>query len=217
LSESHAATLAEQFEDLEQQHEASSLGMWVFLATEIMFFGGLFAGYTVYRGLYLSGFETGSHLLSIKIGMFNTMILICSSLTMALAVRAAMLGQRRQLVTCLILTMLLGLTFVGVKLGVEWHHDFQEHLAPGSGFAYEGPNARGVELFFIFYFFMTGVHALHMLIGVSILGVLTWQAYRGRFGPERYNAVEMVGLYWHFVDVIWIFLFPLLYLIGAHH
>jgi cytochrome c oxidase subunit 3 len=217
LSEGHAAALAEQFEDLEQQHEASSLGMWVFLATEIMFFGGLFAGYTVYRGLYLPAFEAGSHLLNIKIGMFNTMVLICSSLTMALAVRAAMLGKRRELVTFLILTMLLGLTFVGVKLAFEWHHDFAEHLFPGISFAYEGPNGHGVELFFVFYFFMTGVHALHMVIGVAVLGVLTWQAYHGHFSPERYNAVEMAGLYWHFVDVIWIFLFPLLYLIGAHH
>jgi cytochrome c oxidase subunit 3 len=113
--------------------------------------------------------------------------------------------------------MLLGLTFVGVKLVFEWHHDFEEHLAPGLSFAYEGANARGVELFFVFYFFMTGVHALHMVIGVAILGVLTWQASHGRFGAERYNPVEMTGLYWHFVDVIWIFLFPLLYLIGAHH
>ncbi len=217
LSEGHAAALAEQFEDLQQQHEASNLGMWVFLATEIMFFGGLFAGYTIYRGLYLPGFEAGSHLLNIKIGMFNTMVLICSSLTMALAVRAAMLGKRRELITFLVLTMFLGLTFVGVKLALEWHHDFEEHLAPGLSFAYEGPNARSVELFFIFYFFMTGVHALHMVIGVGVLGVLTWKAYHGQFGPERYNAVEMAGLYWHFVDVIWIFLFPLLYLIGAHH
>jgi len=217
LSDGHAAALAEQFEDLEQQHEASSLGMWVFLATEIMFFGGLFAGYTVYRGLYLAGFDAGSHLLNVKLGAFNTAVLLCSSLTMALAVRAAMLGKRRELITFLVLTMLLGLTFVGVKLAFEWHRDFEEHLVPGINFAYEGSNSRAVELFFVFYFFMTGVHALHMVIGVAILAVLTWQAFHGRFGPERYNTVEMAGLYWHFVDVIWIFLFPLLYLIGAHH
>ncbi|MBZ5542516.1 MAG: cytochrome c oxidase subunit 3 [Acidobacteriia bacterium] len=191
--------------------------MWVFLATEIMFFGGLFAGYTVYRGLYLPGFEAGSHLLNVKLGAFNTAVLLCSSLTMALAVRAAMLGRRRELVTFLILTILLGLTFVGVKMAFEWHHDYEEHLVPGIDFVSEGPNGRAIELFFVFYFFMTGVHALHMVIGIAILAVLTWQASQGRFGPERYNPVEMAGLYWHFVDVIWIFLFPLLYLIGAHH
>ena len=217
MSEGRAAALGEQFEDLEQQHEASSLGMWVFLATEIMFFGGLFAGYTVYRGLYLPGFEAGSHLLNVKLGAFNTAVLLCSSLTMALAVRAAMLGRRRELVTFLILTILLGLTFVGVKMAFEWHHDYEEHLVPGIDFVSEGPNGRAIELFFVFYFFMTGVHALHMVIGIAILAVLTWQASQGRFGPERYNPVEMAGLYWHFVDVIWIFLFPLLYLIGAHH
>ena len=217
MSEGRAAALGEQFEDLEQQHEASSLGMWVFLATEIMFFGGLFAGYTVYRGLYLPGFEAGSHLLNVKLGAFNTAVLLCSSLTMALAVRAAMLGRRRELVTFLILTILLGLTFVGVKMAFEWHHDYEEHLVPGIDFVSEGPNGRAIELFFVFYFFMTGVHALHMVIGVAILAVLAWQASQGRFGPERYNPVEMAGLYWHFVDVIWIFLFPLLYLIGAHH
>ena len=217
MSDGRAVALAEQFEDLEQQHEASSLGMWVFLATEIMFFGGLFAGYTVYRGLYLPGFEAGSHLLNVKLGAFNTAVLLCSSLTMALAVRAAMLGRRRELVTFLILTILLGLTFVGVKMAFEWHHDYEEHLVPGIDFVSEGPNGRAIELFFVFYFFMTGVHALHMVIGVAILPVLAWQASQGRFGPERYNPVEMAGLYWHFVDIIWIFLYSLLYLIGAHH
>ncbi|MBZ5515708.1 MAG: cytochrome c oxidase subunit 3 [Acidobacteriia bacterium] len=191
--------------------------MWVFLATEIMFFGGLFAGYSVYRGLYFPGFDAGSALLNVKVGALNTALLLCSSLTMALGVRAATLGKRRELATFLVLTILLGLTFVGIKLGVEWHHDYLEHLAPGINFAYEGPNARAVELFFVFYFFMTGVHALHMVVGVSILAVLLWMTFRGRFGPERYNPVEMAGLYWHFVDIIWIFLYPLLYLIGAHH
>jgi cytochrome c oxidase subunit 3 len=217
LSEAHPAALAEQFEDLEQQHEAASLGMWVFLATELMFFGGLFTGYAIYRGLYFPGFKAGSELLNIKIGALNTAILICSSLTMALAVRAATLGKRRALMAFLVLTILLGLTFLSIKLGVEWYGHYMEQLAPGINFVYKGPNARSVELFFVFYFFMTGVHALHMVVGVSILAVLAWQAFRGRFGPEHYNPVEMAGLYWHFVDIIWIFLYPLLYLIGAYH
>ncbi len=217
MAEGHITALGHQFEDLEQQREAASLGMWLFLATEIMFFGGLFTAYTVYRMMYLPGFDVGSHLLNVRLGAVNTIVLLSSSLTMALAVRAAMLGKRRHLVAFLILTMLLGLTFVGVKLTFEWHHEYVEHLAPGLDFDLNSPHAKGAELFFVFYFTMTGVHALHMIIGVAVMAVLTWQAIQGRFTPERYNAIEMAGLYWHFVDVVWIFLFPLLYLIGAHH
>lgn len=216
MSDGHAGALAHHFEDLDQQREASSLGMWVFLATEVMFFGGIFVAYTVYRMMYLPGFEVGSGLLNTKLGAFNTGVLLTSSLTMALAVRAAMLGKRRALVTFLVLTMLLGLTFVGIKVFLEWHHDYELHLFPGAHFVLDSPHARGAELFFVFYFTMTAVHALHMVIGVGVLSVLTWHAARGRFGPDRYNAVEVSGLYWHFVDIIWIFLFPLLYLIGAH-
>jgi cytochrome c oxidase subunit 3 len=216
LSEGHLTALAHQFEDLDQQREAASLGMWVFLATEVMFFGGLFTAYTVYRDMYLPGFEVGSHLLNVKLGAFNTVVLLCSSLTMALGVRAAMLGKRRDLVTFLILTMLLGLTFVGVKMVFEWHHEYEAHLIPGQRFELNSAHSKGAELFFVFYFTMTGVHALHMIIGVVVLAVLTRQALQGHFAPDRYNPVEVAGLYWHFVDIVWIFLFPLLYLIGAH-
>ena len=217
MSEGYASALAHQFEDLEQQHEAASLGMWLFLATEIMFFGGLFTAYTVYRSMYFTGFDVGSHLLNVKLGAFNTIVLLGSSLTMALAVRAAMLGKRRDLIAFLILTMILGLTFVGVKLTFEWRHEYQSHLAPGFHFDLNSPHSKGAELFFVFYFVMTGVHALHMIIGVAVMAVLTVQAVKGRFSPERYNPIEVAGLYWHFVDVVWIFLFPLLYLVGAHH
>jgi cytochrome c oxidase subunit 3 len=209
--------LAEQFDDLEQQHEASSLGMWVFLATEVMFFGGLFTAYIIFRNLYLPAFEAGSRLLDVRIGALNTAVLLCSSLTMALAVRAAQLGKKGALLTFLLLTLLLGLTFVGVKLGFEWRHDYLEGLAPGVNWTSQGPDGRHLELFFCFYFFMTGVHALHMVIGVGILTVLIIMAGRGKFSPQHYNAVEMSGLYWHFVDIIWIFLFPLLYLIGGRY
>ncbi len=208
---------AHQFEDLEQQHEAASLGMWVFLATEVMFFGGLFAGYTIYRKLYQPGFIEGSHLLNVTIGAINTVVLICSSLTMALAVRAAQLGKRKAIVTFLLLTMALGLAFVVIKLTLEWHHDYLEGFAPGLNFTFSGPHAKAVELFFCFYFLMTGVHALHMVIGLGVLSVLVVQAWRGRYGPLHYNAVETAGLYWHFVDIVWIFLFPLLYLIGGRY
>jgi cytochrome c oxidase subunit 3 len=209
--------LAHQFEDLEQQHEAASLGMWIFLATEVMFFGGIFAGYAIYRNLYLPGFEAGSHMLNVTIGAVNTAVLICSSLTMALAVRAAQMGKRNALVTFLILTIALGLAFVIIKLTLEWRHDYLEGFAPGLNFTFAGANAKSVELFFCFYFIMTGVHALHMVIGVGVLGVLLIQAWKGHFGPDHFNAVEGAGLYWHFVDIVWIFLFPLLYLIGGRY
>ena len=211
------AALAGQFDDLEQQHEASSLGMWVFLATEVMFFGGLFTAYIIFRNLYLPAFEAGSRLLDVRIGALNTAVLLCSSLTMALAVRAAQLGKKGALITFLLLTLLLGLTFIGVKFALEWRHDYLEGLAPGVNWTFNGPDSRHLELFFCFYFFMTGVHALHMVIGVGVLTVLIIMAWRGKFSPERCNTVEMSGLYWHFVDIIWIFLFPLLYLIGGRY
>ncbi len=218
LADPHASSaLAHQFEDLGQQHESASLGMWIFLATEVMFFGGLFAGYTIYRNMYTAGFVAGSHELNVTIGAINTAVLICSSLTMALAVRAAQLGKRIPLVTLLIATILLGLAFVIIKLTLEWRHDYLEGLVPGLNFTFAGPNARSMELFFCFYFVMTGVHALHMVVGVGVLFWLVVQAWKGRFGPERFNFVEGAGLYWHFVDIIWIFLFPLLYLIGGRY
>jgi len=218
LSDSHTSSaLAHQFEDLQQQKDSASLGMWVFLATEVMFFGGLFAGYTIYRNLYLPGFEIGSHLLNVKIGAINTAVLIGSSLTMAMGVRAAQMGKRTTLVTCLILTILLGLAFVGIKLSFEWVHDFHEGLAPGLNFTYAGDQAKAVQLFFFFYFTMTGVHALHMVVGMAILAVLVVHSWRGEYGPDRYNMIEGIGLYWHFVDIVWIFLFPLLYLIGGRY
>ena len=191
--------------------------MWIFLATEVMFFGGLFCGYTIYRNMYLPGFEAGSHMLNVTIGAINTAVLIGSSLTMALAVRAAQTGKRNALVTFLIMTILLGLTFVAIKLGLEWRHDYLEGLAPGLNFTYVGAHAKSVELFFFFYFAMTGVHATHMVVGVGVLSYLLVQAWKGHYGPDRFNMVEGAGLYWHFVDIVWIFLFPLLYLIGGRY
>lgn len=214
MSEQHA-TLAHHFDDLEQQYDATSLGMWVFLLTEIMFFGGLFAGYTVYRAAYPDAFAEASHHLDLLLGSINTAVLISSSLSMALAVHAAQSGQRRVLVGFLLLTMLLGLAFLGIK-GVEYAHKFTEHLFPGNRFVYEGPNAGQVQLFFSFYIGMTGMHALHMIIGIGLLSVLALRAWQGCFSPVYYAPVEIVGLYWHFVDIVWIFLFPLLYLLGRH-
>ena len=221
VHDGHPPGFAHQFEDAEQQHEAGNLGMWVFLVTEIMFFGGLFAGYTIYRALYLPAFEQGSRLLNVDLGATNTAVLIGSSLTMALAIRAAQTGkQKRTIIFFLLLTMLLGAAFLGIKFIFEWHHDYIEHLVPGFGFQVQpewGPMTSKVEMFFCFYFFMTGLHALHMIIGISILTVLTIMTARGRFGPEYYAPLEVSGLYWHFVDIVWIFLFPLLYLIGGRY
>jgi cytochrome c oxidase subunit 3 len=206
----------EQFDTAEQQREASTLGMWIFLVTEIMFFGGMFCAYTVYRSLYPSTFAHASLTLSAPIGAFNTAVLLCSSLTMVLGVRAAQMGNRRLLILFLLVTMLLGVVFLGVK-GYEWHEKFVEHHVPGPGFHLEGEQYQGpAQLFFSLYFAMTGLHALHMVIGIGILSVLVLQAYGRKFTPEYYAPVDIAGLYWHFVDIIWIYLFPLLYLIDRH-
>jgi cytochrome c oxidase subunit 3 len=212
LAEQHTA-LAHQFDDLTQQYEASRLGMWAFLLTEVMFFGGLFVGYTVYRTAYPAGFIAGSQHLDISLGTLNTAVLISSSLTMALAVHAAQGGRRQLLIRCLLLTMLLGLAFLGIK-GYEYVHKYHESLVPGVRFRAAGPHANEMQVFLILYFIMTGLHALHMLIGLGLLAVLVVLAWRGVLSAEYHTPVEVIGLYWHFVDIVWIFLYPLLYLIG---
>jgi cytochrome c oxidase subunit 3 len=211
---SRSPALAEQFEELSQQHLADQLGMWIFLATEVMFFGGLIACYTVYRFLTPEVFAHASHHLGLVLGGVNTAVLLCSSLTMALAVRSIQLGRRGATVGLLLVTCLLGLAFLGIK-GYEYHEKFAEHLIPGRSFHYDGPSPARAQMFFWLYFAMTGLHGLHVLIGVGLLftiAVLTW---RGRVNRERYMAVEVSGLYWHFVDIVWVFLYPLLYLAGA--
>jgi cytochrome c oxidase subunit III len=209
---------AHQYETLEQQHDAGRLGMWLFLATEILFFGGMFASYVIYRELHLVAFETGSRLLEVRFGATNTAVLICSSLTMALAIRSAQVGKNKgTIIFWLILTMILGAAFIGIKLTFEWHHDWVEGLVPGLSWRYGGPYASGVQMFMCFYFFMTGLHALHMVVGLGILTVLVVMAARGRFTSHYFVPLEISGLYWHFVDIVWIFLFPLLYLIGGRY
>jgi cytochrome c oxidase subunit 3 len=224
------ARVAHHFDDAQQQYAAAEIGMWVFLATEVLFFGGLFTGYAVYRSFYWRAFSAGSHELDVVLGTINTGVLLASSLTMALAVHAAQSGSRRATVWFLVATLALGGTFLGIK-GWEYIHKFEENLFPGAAFAYSpheaaGPAAeeasgasgqpihpRRVELFFSFYFAMTGVHALHMIVGGGLLVWLVVLARRGRFTPNYSTPVEMVGLYWHFVDIVWVYLFPLLYLI----
>ncbi|HNP71356.1 MAG TPA: cytochrome c oxidase subunit 3 [Kouleothrix sp.] len=207
--------VAHHFDDAEQQHMSSYLGMWIFLATEVMFLGGLFAAFAVYRYSYAEAFREASRHLYASLGALNTAVLLCSSLTMALAVRAAALGRRGWLVGLLAATMLLGLGFLGIK-ATEYYLDFQEHLVPlrGFGFAYEGADPRRAQLFFDFYFAMTGLHALHMLIAIGWVGVVALLAWRGRFSAAYSTPVEVAGLFWHFVDIVWVFLFPVLYLVG---
>jgi cytochrome c oxidase subunit III len=211
----HDPALKHHFDDMEQQRHAATLGMWVFLATEVLFFGGLFAAYMVYRVWYPGTFGDASRTLDITLGTVNTMVLITSSLTMALAVHAAEEGERRSIMLFLVLTMILGVVFLGIK-GVEYYQKFAEHHVPGLGFHFEGQAPERAQLFFSLYFAMTGLHALHMVIGLGVLTVILSMAWRGRFSRAWHTPVEITGLYWHFVDIIWIFLFPLLYLVDRH-
>jgi cytochrome c oxidase subunit III len=244
LIESHATAeevhghraLQHHFENMEQQREAGTLGMWIFLVTEIMFFGGMFLAYALYRSMYPAAFATASNHLNITLGAVNTGVLIVSSFTMAMAVYFTQMGKQRPQILCLVLTLVLGLTFLGIK-AVEYYDKYEDRLIPGRlipgapfgpAVAQEGdhdphklhllPGAsvRQVELFYWIYFAMTGMHALHMIIGAGLLTFLIIFSIKGRYDPEYHSPVEVIGLYWHFVDIVWIFLFPLLYLLGRH-
>ena len=215
-SHTETAELREQFETPGQQKEISTLGMWIFLVTEIMFFGGLFLAYAIYRREFAGAFAVASNTLDVVVGAGNTAVLLCSSFTMVLAVRAAQIGSRKALIWFLILTIVLGGVFLGVK-AYEWNLKFEEHHVPGRSFHLEGTGEQGpAQLFFSLYFTMTGLHALHMIVGEGLMLFLLWQAYAGKYTPRYYTPVDIGGLYWHFVDIVWIFLFPLLYLIARH-
>ncbi|NDH06392.1 cytochrome c oxidase subunit 3 family protein [bacterium] len=254
----HHKDLAHHFDTLEQQHDANTLGMWAFLLTEVLFFGGLFAAYTIYRYKYSAMFEEASNHLDITLGATNTVILILSSLTMALAVRCSQTGQAVWTGRWLLITIFFGLMFLGVKY-FEWKHDYNIRLMPGKDWAgkdffwwqyakkakemekhdkghshalpdpkdvlpdnHPSLGVKGIQesqqarLFFLLYFCMTSLHALHMLVGFVLIGIIAYFAYQGAYSPDYYSPVENIGLYWHFVDIVWIFLFPLLYLLGAH-
>lgn len=210
-----ATHLRHHFATPEQQMDAATLGMWTFLITEVLFFGGMFAGYAVYRAMYPAAFASTSNYMDVVLGGTNTAVLICSSLTMALSVRAAQLSRRKDLIVFLILTMIFGTIFLVIK-GVEYHAKWVEHLVPGFNFRYdEAPQfAHNAQILFFLYFCMTGMHAVHMIVGLGLLSYLLVQAVRRVFNANFFAPVEMIGLYWHFVDIVWIFLFPLLYLIG---
>jgi cytochrome c oxidase subunit 3 len=213
----HHPKLQHHFDDMAQQTEASTLGMWVFLVTEIMFFGGLFMAYLVYRTAEPMAFQEASNHLNVTWGAINTIVLIVSSLTMALAVRAAQTGARPGVqVGWILATMALGAAFLGIKV-IEYADKFEHRLVPGPNFVWEGRYPAGAEMFYSLYFCMTGLHALHMIIGLGIMTVIAIMAWRRQFDADYYTPVEVSGLYWHFVDIVWIFLFPLLYLIGYHY
>jgi cytochrome c oxidase subunit 3 len=238
----HHRALQHHFDTMAQQKEAAVIGMWVFLLTEILFFGGLFVAYMIYRIWYFDAFAEASRSLSLFWGGLNTAVLIGSSLTMAMAVRSAQTNKRKATVNWLILTMVLGTVFLGVKV-IEYSDKFEHHHVPGPNFVWaheaapgaEGATAeaapaaghrkltltpdqlqRTTQIYFSLYFTMTGLHALHMIIGIGLMSVITWMAWKGRFDEEYYTPVELSGLYWHFVDIVWIFLFPLLYLVERH-
>jgi cytochrome c oxidase subunit 3 len=209
--------VAHHFDDAEQQFDAAQLGMWIFLATELMFFGGMFVGYTVYRFKYPDAFAEGSSHLQLVAGTVNTTVLLLSSFTMALAVRCSQTNRPSAAVRLLMATMLLGIVFLGIK-GYEYAEKFAAHHVPGASFSLgEAHNPavdpQNVELFFSFYFAMTGFHALHMVIGLILVAVICTQSWKKRYSAEYFTPVEVTGLYWHFVDIVWVFLFPLLYLI----
>jgi cytochrome c oxidase subunit 3 len=215
--------LQHHFADMEQQRETSTFGMWMFLLTEIMFFGGLFCAYLVYRASYYQAFVEGSGKMNIWLGATNTAVLICSSLSMALAVRAAQTGKRKLMAMLLVITIIFGFGFLGIK-AIEYHEHWENHEFPGPSFHFQTGNPNHpatdpvhTEIYFSLYWAMTGLHALHMIIGIGLVAWIMFAGLAGAYGPLYYSPVENVGLYWHFVDLVWIYLFPLLYLISKKH
>jgi cytochrome c oxidase subunit 3 len=223
--EQHHPELLHHLAEPQQQEDSASLGMWIFLGTEVMFFGGLFCAYLIYRLAYFGDFAAASQTLSWKLGATNTAVLICSSLTVVFAVYAAQQGKRTMLIGSLVLTIILGFAFLGIK-ATEYAEKFEKHHVPGPSFQFDNvpvpghpdqmANPRHAQIYFALYFIMTGLHALHMIIGIGFFTWLLFAAWRGRFTPKYNTPVEMGGLYWHFVDIVWIYLFPLLYLIDLH-
>jgi cytochrome c oxidase subunit III len=205
--------LPHHFETPEQAFESSKLGLWLFLVTEILLFGGLFVGYIIYRSLYPATFHEASHHLNRIMGAINTVVLICSSFSMAMAVQKVQENKRNVAFFLLLFTFLCGATFMCIKY-FEYAHKFHEGLLPGAHFTFEGIKAPKADLFFSLYFMMTGLHGIHVLAGMGLIFWVMVRTKKGRFSNEYYTPVELTGIYWHLVDLVWIYLFPLLYLIG---
>jgi cytochrome c oxidase subunit 3 len=220
----HHPLLAHHFDDMAQQKECATLGMWLFLATEVLLFGGVFTAYIIYRRMYYPAWTEGSDRLNVLLGTLNTVILLTSSFFVVMAVHAAHHGNNKGIVRWLLATIVLGLSFLVVK-GFEYHADYVEGLIPWLNWHPEGIENQQLnnhtQLFFVFYFTMTLIHALHMTAGAAVLGWVAWMAHKGKFTKEWFTPVDMTGLYWHFVDVVWVFLFPMLYLVNPlahkHH
>ncbi len=205
--------LAEQFDDAPQQRAAATLGMWAFLATEVLFFGVLFAGYTLVRVRWPDGFAAGSRHTDVVLGSIETAVLLSSSCLAALAVREVQLGGRRVATWLLLATAALGVTFL-VLHGFEYVAEYREGLVPGLRFTQQGPHAQAIELFFFLYYAITGFHSLHVMIGVGLLLTMCWRTDRGMLDADYHTPLELGALYWHLVDLVWIFVYPLLYLVG---
>jgi cytochrome c oxidase subunit 3 len=208
------ATHEFQFSSAAHQEEASVAGIWLFLATEVLFFGALFLAWIFARYWNEAGFSAAAHKTSLLIGTINTATLLTSSLVFTSGVAFIRAGNRRRLIQCCLAAMALGTLFIILKFGVEWRDDFDRSLFPGPDFAIQGDLRGGAQLFFTFYFFATGIHGLHMLAGLAVVAWIILRAYRGDFSERYHTPVVVVGLYWSFVDIVWLVLFPLIYLIG---
>ena len=204
--------LGHHFSSLARQNEAMRLGMWLFLATEILLFAGLFTGYAVYRFEFPEAFKEASRHLELTAGTVNTLVLITSSLTVALAIHYARSNRPKAAAICLVLTLAFALAFLGIK-AIEYTAHFHEKSLPGKYYAFEEVKVPGAAMFFSLYFLMTGLHGLHVVVGMSVLSWILWRTLQGRYSERYYTGLELGGLYWHLVDLVWIFLYPLLYLI----
>ena len=211
-TESHPAYLAHHFSDPEQQRESAKLGMWIFLLTEILLFGGLFCAYAIYRSWYPEMFHNAHKALDLSLGATNTVVLITSSVTMALAIRSMQLGRKSHTIGFLFVTLALAGTFLVIKY-FEYAHKFELGELPGKFYHATGIEGTNPHVFFSVYFLMTGLHGIHVIGGMTVISLMIYRTSKNRFSPEYYTPLEMTGLYWHLVDLIWIFLFPLLYLI----
>lgn len=206
---------AHHFRDADHEYETSKEGIWLFMVTEILMFGGLFVGYGIFHSIYPEMFAEGASQLNWKMGFLNTLVLIFSSFTMALGIHYIQIGQNKKAALNLAVTILCGLVFMCVKY-FEYTHKFHLGLFPGKflDVAATGAQHANLGLYYGFYYCMTGLHGTHVLIGMCLIAWVLYRTLRGDFNPKYYTAVEGVGIFWHIVDLIWIFLFPLLYLVG---
>ena len=215
MAEPTSLSLREQFATAQQQREVAALGMWIFIITELMLFGGMFVAFAVFRRWYPVGFTKGSSEMELMMGAVNTAILITSSLTMSLAELAIARGKANRCVWLLLATMLLGALFLGIKF-TEYYFHYLDHKLPGYGFYESGPLATQVQMFFFFYFVMTGLHSVHLLVGIGLLIVMLAPTLAGYINQGYFTPIRNLSLYWHFVDIIWVFLYAIFYIPGAH-